>query len=63
MYRGSAMKRAKREGLRRNAVVVLGNVGDASDIALLQSARVTASANEREHIDWAIDRLRAREGR
>ena len=63
MYRGSAMKRAKREGLRRNAVVVLGNVGDASDIALLQSARMTASANEREHIDWAIDRLRAREGR
>ena len=58
-YRGSAMKRAKLEGLRRNAAVVLGNVGDATDIPLLESARLAASEVEREHIDWALARLRA----
>ena len=59
-YRGSAMKRAKLQGLRRNAAVVLGNSGDESDIARLESARATASELEREHIDWALRRLRAR---
>jgi epoxyqueuosine reductase len=59
-YRGSAMKRAKLEGLRRNAAIVLGNLGDGSDIELLESVRVTATEVEREHIDWALQRLRAR---
>jgi epoxyqueuosine reductase len=62
-YRGSAMKRAKLEGLRRNAAIALGNVGDETDIALLETARMTASPVEREHIDWALARLRARPGR
>src|SRR6476469_4746592 len=35
-FKGSPMKRAKQRGLSRNAAVVLGNVGDESDIALLQ---------------------------
>jgi epoxyqueuosine reductase len=63
IYRGSAMKRAKLEGLRRNAAVVLGNIGDVSDIPLLESVREAATEVEREHIDWALGQLRARVSR
>lgn len=58
-YRGSAMKRAKRAGLRRNAAIVLGNVGKLDDVSVLEGARVDANPLEREHIDWALERLRS----
>ena len=35
---GSAMKRAKLRGLKRNAAIVLGNVGTADDLPLLDAA-------------------------
>ena len=31
-FKGSPMKRAKLRGLKRNAAVVLGNVGTADDV-------------------------------
>jgi hypothetical protein len=34
-FKGSPMKRAKLRGLKRNATVVLGNVGDADDVDVL----------------------------
>jgi epoxyqueuosine reductase len=32
-FKGSPMKRAKLRGLKRNAAVVLGNVGAAGDVS------------------------------
>jgi epoxyqueuosine reductase len=62
-FKGSAMKRAKLRGLKRNAATVLGNIGTPDDIELL-----TASVNEsepmvREHAEWAIARITRRQGR
>ena len=37
-FKGSRMKRAKLHGLKRNAVVVLGNVGTADDVDMLTRA-------------------------
>ena len=42
-FKGSPMKRAKLRGLRRNAAVVLGNVGTAEDVELLARASFDAS--------------------
>jgi len=54
----SPMKRAKLRGLKRNAAVVLGNVGTGDDIDLLTRAR-DEEADElvREHAAWALGRL------
>jgi epoxyqueuosine reductase len=56
-FKGSPMKRAKHRGLARNAAVVLGNVGDESDIALLDQAALSADPLVREHAEWAMERL------
>ena len=55
-FKGSAMKRAKLSGLRRNAAVVLGNVGSASDAPLLRQAVDDPEPLVREHAKWAADR-------
>jgi epoxyqueuosine reductase len=57
-FRNSPMKRAKRRGLARNAAVVLGNVGDESDITALEHDDPIV----REHASWAIDQIRGRSG-
>ena len=60
-FKGSPMKRAKLRGLKRNAAVVLGNVGSADDIGLLE--RVCAEEPDemaRQHAEWALGRLAAR---
>lgn len=54
----SAVKRAKRRGLLRNAAVVLGNTGNRDAVAPL--ARTLASEPEpivRAHAAWALGRL------
>jgi epoxyqueuosine reductase len=59
-FNGSPMKRAKLRGLKRNAAVVLGNVGTAEDLELLE--RVGEEEPDemvREHAAWALDRLRS----
>lgn len=58
------MKRAKLRGLKRNAAVVLGNVGAAEDIEVLECARDEASDEMlREHAAWATARLAEPTGR
>ncbi len=57
-FKGSPMKRAKLRGLKRNAAVVLGNVGTAEDVDVL--TRALEDDEEplvREHAAWALSRL------
>ena len=42
-------------GLKRNAAVVLGNIGTADDVELLERAReLEPDAMVREHLRWAL---------
>ena len=62
-FKGSPIKRAKRRGLARNAAVVLGNVGTAEDIPVLEAALAHDEPLVREHAAWALERLRPGTGR
>jgi epoxyqueuosine reductase len=54
-YHGTAVTRAKRRGLLRNAAVVLGNRGDAAARAALQrAAEGDPDPLVREHAAWAL---------
>jgi epoxyqueuosine reductase len=58
---GSAVKRAKHEGLARNAALVLGNRGAASHLSILDEARRNhPSAVVRDAAEWAHHELRRR---
>jgi epoxyqueuosine reductase len=59
-FKGSPMKRAKLRGLKRNAAVVLGNVGTVEDVPVLQQALDDEDPLVREHVAWALARVRAR---
>jgi epoxyqueuosine reductase len=57
-YRGTAVTRAKRRGLARNAAVVLGNRGDASALPVLErAASEDPDPVVREHAAWAIEAM------
>lgn len=57
LFRGSAMKRAKLSGLRRNAAVVLGNTGTEADLPALIIALGDALPLVRGHAAWAVGRI------
>ena len=54
---GTAMRRATRTGLRRNAAVVLGNLGDDRAAPALGRALTDPEPVVREHAAWALGRL------
>ena len=56
-FTGTAMRRATRSGLRRNAAVVLGNLGDPQALPALIAALTDADPVVRSHAGWAIGRL------
>jgi epoxyqueuosine reductase len=56
-FRGSPMKRAKLRGLKRNAAVVLGNVGTTDDAGVLTRALDDEDPLVREHAAWALRRI------
>jgi epoxyqueuosine reductase len=56
-FTGSPMKRAKLRGLKRNAAVVLGNIGATEDAAVLELALDDAEPLVREHAAWALARI------
>jgi epoxyqueuosine reductase len=53
-YSGTALMRAKWEGMRRNACIVLGNRGDPSSLPALSRALHDEDEVVREHAAWAI---------
>ena len=57
-FKGSPMKRAKLRGLKRNAAVVLGNVGDARDEDVLAHALDPSEPLVQQHAEWALERIR-----
>jgi epoxyqueuosine reductase len=57
-FKGSPMKRAKLRGLKRNAAVVLGNVGTTDDLDVLECAHKGPDPLVREHATWALRRIR-----
>ena len=56
-FKVSAIKRAKLWMLQRNACVVLGNVGTADDLAVLEAMGSHEHVVVREHAAWAVDAL------
>lgn len=57
IFRGSPMKRAKLEGLRRNAAVAMGNRGEARYLEPLCRGLEDADGVVRSHCAWALGRL------
>jgi epoxyqueuosine reductase len=53
-FKGSPMKRAKLRGLKRNAAIVLGNIGSAEDVDTLTRALDDEEPLVREHAAWAL---------
>lgn len=56
-FRGSPMKRAKQEGLQRNATVAMGNSRHAGYLPALAGALASGSDLVREHAAWALGRI------
>ena len=61
-FKGSPMKRAKLRGLKRNAAVVLGNVGTADDIGVLRRALDDPEPLVREHAAQVLAAHREQNG-
>ena len=56
-FKGSPMKRARLRGLKRNAVVVLGNIGSSADVPALASALSDDEPLVRAHAAWVLGRI------
>ncbi len=57
-FKGSPMKRAKLRGLKRNAAIVLGNMRDVRDVAVLSSALGDSEDIVRTSAASALERFR-----
>ncbi len=57
-FRHSAMSRTKRNGLRRNAIVAMGNSGNQSFLPLLEHLAEDEDPILVEHARWAAQKLR-----
>ncbi len=53
-FRGSPIRRAKRSGLRRNAVVAMGNSGERGFVPLLEQLVHDPDRVVAEHAEWAL---------
>jgi epoxyqueuosine reductase len=61
--RGSAIRRISFQQWQRNLAVALGNSSPSPEaLAALERRLDEASALVREHLEWAIDRLKGRPG-
>ena len=57
VFRGSPIRRTKLTGLRRNAVVAMGNSGDMKFVPTLERLAEDADSVVAEHARWALDKL------
>jgi epoxyqueuosine reductase len=57
VFRGSPVRRAKLSGLRRNAVIAMGNSGDPKFVPTLKKLCEDADPVIAEHARWAVARL------
>lgn len=57
-FRGSPIRRAKRTGLRRNAVIAMGNSGNRNFMPLLEKLSEDADSVVAEHAMWAREQLK-----
>jgi epoxyqueuosine reductase len=63
-YAGTAVMRAKRRGLARNAAVAIGNSGDRALVpVLIEAIRAHDEPLVRAHAAWALGRLGGRTAR
>jgi len=60
-YRRSVIRRAKRSGLRRNAVVAMGNSGERGFVPLLQQLTGDSDPVVAEHAEWALKKVASTE--
>jgi epoxyqueuosine reductase len=58
VFRGSPIRRTKLSGLRRNAVVAMGNSGNAKFIPTLKELATDSDSIVADHAEWALERLR-----
>ena len=59
-FAGTALERTGYEGLRRNAAIVIGNVGSAANLPALRELLDDESATVREAVEWAIRRIESK---
>ncbi len=57
-FRGSAIRRTKRAGVRRNAVIAMGNSGNQEFLPLLKRLESDEDAVVADSASWAASRLR-----
>ena len=62
-FAGRAVMRAKRDGLLRNACVVLGNIGGEEAVSALTGALADPAPLVRGHAAWALGRIGGRRAR
>jgi epoxyqueuosine reductase len=56
-FRGSAVRRAKRSGIRRNAVIAMGNSGDPRFAPVLEKLRTDEDEIVADSAKWAATRI------
>ncbi len=56
-FRGSPVKRAKRNGMRRNALIAIGNSGDTSLLPVAERATSDPDSDVAEAAEWGKQRL------
>ena len=57
-FRGSPIKRAKRQGIRRNAAIAMGNSADQRFLTTLEKLAADEDETVAAHAKWALDKLR-----
>ncbi len=62
-FSGTAIMRARWDGLRRNACIVLGNRRDPAAVPVLERALEDEDKTVRSHAAWALERIGGEEAR